>query len=361
MGITRWLHTNGCSHPFIWPVPLFSFLLPPILRPALALLHHLSVYPHPFYLFPNTHTHTHTSVTFISFLLLFCFVFKPADNLKGRQLLHTTYKMFMTAAGVEGESFCPEHTRTSSQAHWQNTHTQDDSEPLAWLQASRTLIPHFKSRDIIALISLWIGPIASSRPVLQCLVEHAVTDEPPPCSPHPYPLLSSFFSSPPYLTFFFPACLPPPLLNPFSILLPPLNLLSPSPSHFSQGFCYFSKFLLLFCLAPLLRISLPFLLPIIISLSPLFCLFLTHIFFLWLFSSSVMPAQPSLFLLPLPSFLPSGIFLFSFLYPFHLAVLSLLFHCVYWGLYARDGVGNGSLKILGEFLSCIDHWRNDWH
>lgn len=26
------------------------------------------------------------------------------DNLKGRQLLHTTYKMFMTAAGVEGEN-----------------------------------------------------------------------------------------------------------------------------------------------------------------------------------------------------------------------------------------------------------------
>lgn len=26
------------------------------------------------------------------------------DNLKGRQLLHTTYKMFMTAAGVEGKN-----------------------------------------------------------------------------------------------------------------------------------------------------------------------------------------------------------------------------------------------------------------
>lgn len=33
-----------------------------------------------------------------------------------------------------------------------------------------------------------------------------------------------------------------------------------------------------------------------------------------------------------------------------LAVLSLLFHCVYWGLYARDGVGSSSLKLLGEFL-----------
>uniref|UniRef100_A0A8C7FXB8 Transmembrane protein 145 n=1 Tax=Oncorhynchus kisutch TaxID=8019 RepID=A0A8C7FXB8_ONCKI len=29
-------------------------------------------------------------------------------------------------------------------------------------------------------------------------------------------------------------------------------------------------------------------------------------------------------------------------------VVSLLFHCIYWGLYARDGVGNGSLKIMGE-------------
>lgn len=34
--------------------------------------------------------------------------------------------------------------------------------------------------------------------------------------------------------------------------------------------------------------------------------------------------------------------------PLSSPVLSLLFHCVYWGLYARDGVGNNSLKILGE-------------
>uniref|UniRef100_A0A3Q3ECX5 Transmembrane protein 145 n=1 Tax=Labrus bergylta TaxID=56723 RepID=A0A3Q3ECX5_9LABR len=34
-------------------------------------------------------------------------------------------------------------------------------------------------------------------------------------------------------------------------------------------------------------------------------------------------------------------------------VFSLLFHCVYWGLYARDGVGNGSLKILGKLLFSV--------
>ncbi|KAF7227071.1 transcript variant X1 [Nothobranchius furzeri] len=34
-------------------------------------------------------------------------------------------------------------------------------------------------------------------------------------------------------------------------------------------------------------------------------------------------------------------------------VLSLLFHCVYWGLYARDGVGNFSLKILGKLLFSV--------
>ncbi|KAM3873276.1 transmembrane protein 145 [Diretmus argenteus] len=35
-------------------------------------------------------------------------------------------------------------------------------------------------------------------------------------------------------------------------------------------------------------------------------------------------------------------------------VLSLLFHCIYWGLYARDGVdGNGSLKILGKLLFSV--------
>uniref|UniRef100_A0A8C6TD28 Transmembrane protein 145 n=1 Tax=Neogobius melanostomus TaxID=47308 RepID=A0A8C6TD28_9GOBI len=34
-------------------------------------------------------------------------------------------------------------------------------------------------------------------------------------------------------------------------------------------------------------------------------------------------------------------------------VLSLLFHCVYWGLYGRDGVGNGSLKLLGKLLFSV--------
>uniref|UniRef100_A0A8C1AGD7 Transmembrane protein 145 n=1 Tax=Cyprinus carpio carpio TaxID=630221 RepID=A0A8C1AGD7_CYPCA len=34
-------------------------------------------------------------------------------------------------------------------------------------------------------------------------------------------------------------------------------------------------------------------------------------------------------------------------------VLSLLFFCIYWGLYARDGVGNGSLKILGKLLFSV--------
>lgn len=30
------------------------------------------------------------------------------------------------------------------------------------------------------------------------------------------------------------------------------------------------------------------------------------------------------------------------------SVLSLLFFCIYWGQYATDGIGNESLKILGE-------------
>ncbi|KAK7147361.1 hypothetical protein R3I94_010012 [Phoxinus phoxinus] len=34
-------------------------------------------------------------------------------------------------------------------------------------------------------------------------------------------------------------------------------------------------------------------------------------------------------------------------------VLSLLFFCFYWGLYARDGVGNGSLKLLGKLLFSV--------
>ncbi|TRY84545.1 hypothetical protein DNTS_001300, partial [Danionella cerebrum] len=34
-------------------------------------------------------------------------------------------------------------------------------------------------------------------------------------------------------------------------------------------------------------------------------------------------------------------------------VLSLLFFSIYWGLYARDGFGNGSLKVLGKLLFSV--------
>eukprot|EP00064_Thunnus_orientalis_P011637 superscaffoldBa00001697_g11668 len=47
------------------------------------------------------------------------------------------------------------------------------------------------------------------------------------------------------------------------------------------------------------------------------------------------------------------IFSMVFLLSCFFALLSLLFHCVYWGLYARDGVGNGSLKILGKLLFSV--------
>ncbi|TKS82324.1 Transmembrane protein 145 [Collichthys lucidus] len=47
------------------------------------------------------------------------------------------------------------------------------------------------------------------------------------------------------------------------------------------------------------------------------------------------------------------IFSMVFLISCYFALLSLLFHCVYWGLYARDGVGNGSLKILGKLLFSV--------
>lgn len=68
-----------------------------------------------------------------------------------------------------------------------------------------------------------------------------------------------------------------------------------------------------------------------------------------------LPSSPFLHhLLTYPSCLLYSSFLFPLYIFFHLAVLSLMFHCVYWGLYARDGVGNGSLKILGEFLPL--HW-----
>uniref|UniRef100_A0A4W5QB03 Transmembrane protein 145 n=1 Tax=Hucho hucho TaxID=62062 RepID=A0A4W5QB03_9TELE len=59
--------------------------------------------------------------TDITFLVIFSLVFILscyfAYNLKGRQLLHTTYKMFMTAAGVEGECGPQLHTYTLTNTH----------------------------------------------------------------------------------------------------------------------------------------------------------------------------------------------------------------------------------------------------
>ncbi|KAA8591713.1 hypothetical protein FQN60_017087 [Etheostoma spectabile] len=65
------------------------------------------------------------------------------------------------------------------------------------------------------------------------------------------------------------------------------------------------------------------------------------------------PAVTSFSTLPPSPFLLFSPFLSSLHLFFYLAVLSLLFHCVYWGLYARDGVGNGSLKILGKLLFSV--------
>ncbi|XP_071029988.1 transmembrane protein 145-like isoform X2 [Oncorhynchus clarkii lewisi] len=47
------------------------------------------------------------------------------------------------------------------------------------------------------------------------------------------------------------------------------------------------------------------------------------------------------------------IFSLVFILSCYFAFVSLLFHCIYWGLYARDGVGNGSLKIMGKLLFSV--------
>ncbi len=130
MGITRWMHTNGRSPHLSGPFAcsFFPSLFSPSLTlcTCLALLHHLLAYLHPFYLsrhqhtHTHTYTHTHTPPSPVSHSSSF---FLPADNLKGRQLLHTTYKMFMTAAGVEGESFYPEQTHTQNYISIVITHT----------------------------------------------------------------------------------------------------------------------------------------------------------------------------------------------------------------------------------------------
>lgn len=224
MCIARWMHTNDRFRPFIWPVPLFLLFSSASQSLYLSLSFAICQCILILFIFPQ---HTHLCHLYLLLFYLFIY-FLPVDNLKGRQLLHTTYKMFMTAAGVEGESFCPEQTRTLTE----HTHSR-------WLSrlhgcSISHLNPHFKSTDIIALISLWIGPTANSRPVLRCLVEHAVTDEPPPRSPHP--ILFSFFTP---LSHFLLSSLLVLSLNPFSILLPPLNSLSPSPPTSLKAFAPF--------------------------------------------------------------------------------------------------------------------------
>lgn len=89
---------NVCIIKFALPFPpfdpfvLFFFTLSlHLCCPSFPPLHLLLF--HPFHLCPHMQTHP---------IHLLCLL-PSADNLKGRQLLHTTYKMFMTAAGVEGK------------------------------------------------------------------------------------------------------------------------------------------------------------------------------------------------------------------------------------------------------------------
>lgn len=171
-------------------------------------------------------------------------------------------------------------------------------------------------------------------------MEHAVSEH------HTHTLSQCVFSS-------FSATLSPFLpsrslvlpVNPFLILLPPSKISFPLSSLFSHAFSFFYQFHFFFVSSPL----------IITPPSPLYCVFSLP---------PLMPADLSLSspLIFFSSLLPPSSLIFPFLsslHLFHLAVLSLLFHCVYWGLYARDGVGNGSLKILGEFFFCIGHCLND--
>lgn len=138
------------------------------------------------------------------------------------------------------------------------------------------LNPHFKSRDIIGLISLWMGTIANSRAALQCSVEHAVTDEHPFYSSHP---TLSFFL-PPLILLTCPFCkslLDSPAIPEFSSL-PLLPLLS-------------SLLLLIHLLLSfpnfLSRFSSPYFTPLLLSISFLVssALYLLVTYFLYLLSS----------------------------------------------------------------------------
>lgn len=178
---------------------------------------------------------------------LFC-LFPSADNLKGRQLLHTTYKMFMTAAGVEGKH----------EPYWRSQH----------LTKMQHLMSSFQLEDMIFMLQ--IGTIKHHHTALFLLL----------------------------------------LRLPFVIC------------HLSPTFSYPIRLFFLL----IISVS-----DVYVFDTSLFCLFPTHKTHTHILILSFM-------LVSSPCFFPL------------LAVLSLLFHCVYWGLYARDGVGSSSLKILGEFL-----------
>lgn len=112
----RRMHANGAAQSW------FSTLLSPTLCSSSTFCRHLLAYLHPFYLCPPCRRSRTPS------LLCCCFFFLSPDNLKGRQLLHTTYKMFMTAAGVEGKSFCPEQTHKDPWGTPVNTLDEEEEE-----------------------------------------------------------------------------------------------------------------------------------------------------------------------------------------------------------------------------------------
>lgn len=216
------------------------------------------------------------------------------------------------------------------------------------------LNPHFKSTDMIGLISLWMGTIANSRAALQCSVEHAVTDKYPPS----LLILSDLF-----FLILLSSFLLVPSANPFLNLLPSLFFLLLLLLHSSLLLLFpvLSSIPLLSCLASSSNFS-PLLLPppSLLASSALYLLFTSVLYIVPLplmifYSYTLSLSLFSHLLFPLFPYFP----IFCSLHLSHLAVLSLLFHCVYWGLYARDGVGNGSLKILGKFFFCISHWLTD--
>lgn len=163
----------------------------------------------------------------------------------------------MTAAGVEGKSFCPEQRHACfTETH---THTRKMTKSLLLCCSIFYLNLHFKRRDIIKFVRLWDGTVANRRaaPVFSEACSYWWT---------PLPNLPSLFSS----------CSPCFISTPYHVFLSSLACPHSKSLLDSSAFSKFPPHLLLPSLSSVLSWALLSFLTSFVPISLLFLLILSH-------------------------------------------------------------------------------------